>query len=178
MSRTGCARCDLYLAGALEHVELEERLRERGPPGEEAMVAQYHRLFIADARNQALAFTIAHGSPLELMVGNAAVDLISIEIVRRQALGEACHCDSGRCVRMHDAVGFFDRPMQGGVNDEPGTVHRPARTAHGSAIKIDEDKAGGRDFPGVQAERIDENQTLRTGHAKRSFVQLRSYKST
>ena len=161
-------RRDLGRAGALQHVDHVERLGDRGAADQQAVVAQDHRLVLAQVAHQALAFVQVQRDALIAVIRQPAVEFQRVLRQRQQSLGHRRDRDPGLGVRVHDAeqirAGLVDRRVDG----EAGGVH-PARrhvaVLHDVAVQVDLHQVGRAHLVEQHAVLVDQEMVVRPGQA-------------
>ena len=124
------------------------------------MVAEDHRIQVAEIGRQSLALVHFDGQTFELVVGHPVVEGNPIDLQRQQSFFQSGNRHPTLGVRVHHAMHIRARRVNRAVNDETGEIDvfltfRRAAVYH-LAIEIDGYEVGSGNLVVAQAEAIDQ----------------------
>src|SRR5471032_607151 len=115
-------RLDLRLASTLEKVDLVKRVRSGRAAGEQAVVAQDHRLVRTEIGNQAFTLAQVKRNAFIVVVTQLAVELQRMLTDRQQPFLLRRYSGSRRRMRMHDERDVLARHVNRRVDRKTGLI--------------------------------------------------------
>jgi CRP/FNR family cyclic AMP-dependent transcriptional regulator len=157
---------DLDGAHGLEEIHRKERVRDRRPDGQQAVVAQHQVVLVPQVAHQARLLVVAQRNAFVVVVGQAGQHEDRM-LRQRQHAGLLCrHGDAVDRMRVQHAGCVVPRRVNGAVNREAGRVDRERRLFQLVALQVDLDQARSRDLLEHQSIWIDEKLVLGSRHAR------------
>jgi hypothetical protein len=156
---------ELHRAGALHAVGRDEGFADAAPDDDQAVVAQYHDVLVAEIGQEAGALVGMSPGALIVVIGNVADHLQRILVDRQQSRLLHRHRAAGDRVGMDDAGDFRARPVDRAGDREAAAVDRVLRGFDRIASAVDLDQGRGGDLLIQHAVGVDQEVILRPGHA-------------
>ena len=157
----GRQRHDLRLARALEIIEADEAFADILADRERAVVAQDHRVLVAEVGDQPLALVEVDRDAFIIVEGDVAADQHRGLGQRQQPVAMRRHRLARGRVEMHHRMRVLARHVDRRMDGEAGRVGDERRRLDRIAVDVDLDQRGGGHLLEHQIVRVEQEMMLR-----------------
>jgi hypothetical protein len=154
-------------SAAIEKVQREKRFRDGLADGQRAVVAQQHRLFGAEIRDQPGALVEIERDAFVFVVGDLVANQHRGLVERQQAVFLTRHRDAVTRVQVQHALRVLACGVHRAVDREAGRIDEVRRRFDDVAVEIDLDQIRGADLGEQQPVRIDQKVMVGPGDTRR-----------
>ena len=148
-----------------------EAFRDAGPRSEQPMIAQYHRVAVAEVLDQALALLQVQRGAFVVVIGDVAEAHARLRDVAHEAAFHRGHRHAGQRVGVDHAIDVVARRVHRAVNHVAGLVDTVVGGVENDfAVDVDLDHAGGGHLLVQHAVGVDQELVVCSRHARRNVV--------